>query len=76
MLITTVKLPGASTNDLQMVMYTSMSNIDISLAREFQKHLSDPTRAHGLIDNGKYRKRASNRKWTEHDYHVHDRKYV
>ena len=56
MLITTVNLTGAATNDLWMVMNTSTSNTDISVSREFQKYISDPTRAHGLIDNGKDRK--------------------
>ena len=29
-----------------------------------------------MIDNGKYRKHASKRKLTDHEYHVQDRKYV
>ena len=37
---------------------TSNVNIYVSLAREFQKHLSDPTWAHVLLDNGKDIKRA------------------
>ena len=43
MLMTTVKLPGAESSDSQMAIHTSTSNIDISLSREFQKHISDPT---------------------------------
>ena len=70
MFMKTVQLTGEATNYSQIVIHTSMSNIYISLAREFQKHLSDPTRAHGFIFNGKYRKRDSNDKWTEHEYHV------
>ena len=35
-----------------------------------------PKRAHGLLDNGKDRKRASKRKWNDRDYHIQDRKYV
>ena len=76
MLITTVNLTSAATNDLWMVMNTSTSNTDISVSREFQKYISDPTRAYGLIDNGKDRKRASKHKWTDHEYHVQYRKYV
>ena len=56
MFMTTVKLPGAATNYSHMVIHTTMSNIDISLVRVFQNNISDPTRAHGLIDRGKYRK--------------------
>ena len=64
MLMTTVRLPGASTNDSHMVLHTVMSNIYISISRVFQKHLSYPTRAHGLIDHVKCRKQNSTHKWT------------
>ena len=53
-----------------------MIDTDISLAREFQKHLSEPTHAHVLIDHGKDSKRSSKLKWTEREYHVQDRTYV
>ena len=46
MVIPTVKLPGAAAYESHMSMHTSTSNTDISLARAFQKHLSEPTRAH------------------------------
>ena len=49
---------------------------DISLAREFQKNISEPTQAHGLLDHGKDRKRANKEKWTERKYHFQDIKYV
>ena len=68
----TVRLRGAADYDSQ----TSTANTDISLEREFQKHISDPTQAHGLLDHGKDRKRASKKKWTEREYHLQDRKYV
>ena len=74
--MTSVKLPGADTNNSQMVIHTAMSNTYISLARVFQKHISDPTGSNGLIDHVKYRKRASNRKGTECEYHVQDSKDV
>ena len=45
----TVRLRGAADYDSQ----TSTANTDISLAREFQKHISDPTRAHILLNHGK-----------------------
>ena len=76
MLMTTVQLPGTATNKSQMVIHTSMNNTYISLAREFQKNISDPTRTHGLIDHRKYREKFSNHKWTEREYHVQDRKDV
>ena len=61
MLTTTVQLLGAANNDSQMVMHITMINTDILLARESQL-FSDPTRAHGSIDHGKFRKRASKHK--------------
>ena len=71
-----MQLPGTATHDSHMVMHTTMSNTYISLVRVFQKYISEPTRAHLLIDNIKDRKQASKRKWTEHDYYIQDRKYV
>ena len=58
-----------------MEMHTSTENSDISLAKKFQKHISDTSRAHGLIDNEKDRKLNSRSKWTERDYHVQEIKY-
>ena len=72
MLMPTVQLPGAASYDSQMTMNTSNTNTDISLAREFQKHISSPTRAYGLLDHGKYRKSVSKRKWTDSEYHVQE----
>ena len=69
MLMKNVQLPGASSYDSEMAMHTSTSNIDISLSRGFQKHLSDPTLAHGLLDHGKDRFFFSKRNWNERDYH-------
>ena len=68
MLIITMQLPGEEAYELQMAMHTSTENTDISLAREFQKHLSDPTQVHGLLDHGKDRKRSSKRKWANCEY--------
>ena len=59
MLMTTVQLPGVAAYDSQMVMHTSTTNTYISLAWKFKKNLSDPTRAHGLLDHGKDRKHSS-----------------
>ena len=59
-----------------MEMYASTENTDITLAREFQKHISDPTLAHGLLDYGEDRKIAIKRKCNDREYHVQDRKYT
>ena len=76
MLITTVQLRGETTNDSHMAMHISMSDTEISLARVFQKYISDPTCAHVLIDNGKYSKQDSNQKCKDVEYHIKDNKYV
>ena len=74
--MTNVQLPGAAAYDSQMEIHTSNVNTDTSLSREFQKHLSDPTRAHGLLYHGKDIKHASKRKWNDCDYHVQERNDV
>ena len=40
--------------------------------QQFQKHLSKEHRKYGVIDQVKYRKRDSKRKWTNREYHVQD----
>ena len=45
---------------------------DVSLAKQFQKHLYKEHRKYGFIDQGKYRKRASKIKWMDKEYHVQD----
>ena len=42
------------------------------MAKQFQKHISKENHKHGVIDQGKYRKRASKRKWMDRYYHVQD----
>ena len=42
MLMENVQLPGAYGYDTQIKMHTSTQKYNISLAREFQKHLSEP----------------------------------
>ena len=34
--------------------------------------MSKEHRKHGVIDQGKYSKRASKRKWTDREYHIQD----
>ena len=74
--MTTVKLISAAAYDSHMEMDTSILNTDISIAREVQKYISDPTRTHGEMDHGKDRKLASKRKWTDPEYHIKDSKDV
>ena len=65
-----MQLIGAAYYDSQMEIHTSTANIDVSLARESQKYISDPTWSHDLLDNGKDRKCASKQKCTEIEYCV------
>ena len=51
-----MQLPGEKGYDTQMVMHTENHTADVSLDREFQEHLSNATRKHGLIDQFKYKK--------------------
>ena len=53
-------------------MHSSTQNNDVSLAKEYQKHLSKEHLKHGVIEQGKYRKIPSKRKWTEIEYSVQD----
>ena len=49
----TVQLKGARSYDTQMVMNTGTRKPDVSLASEFQKHMSTAERKHGVIDQAK-----------------------
>ena len=71
-LMTTLQLPDAADYKSQMAMHTSTANTGISFAREFQKHLSDPTWAHGLLNHGNYRKHASKQKLNNCAYNVQE----
>ena len=55
-LIATLKLPYAKSYDTHMVMHTGTRTSDVSLAREFQKHLSGAAHKYGVIDQVKYKK--------------------
>ena len=50
-----MQLPGKKVYDTQMFMHTGTCTSDVSLASEFQKHLSTAARKHGVIDQGKYK---------------------
>ena len=52
-LMDTVQLLGSKRFDTQMAVHTATKNTDVSLAQEFQKHLSSESLKHGIIDPGK-----------------------
>ena len=66
-----VQLPGSKKFDSQILLHYCTKKNDVSLAKKFQKHLSKEHRKHVVIDQVKYSKRASKRKWTDREYHVH-----
>ena len=53
-------------------MHSCTPKKDVSLAKEFQKHMSKDDCKHGVIDQGKDRKRSSEIEWTDREYHVQD----
>ena len=55
-LMSTLQLPGEKGYKINMFMHTGTRTYDVSLAREFQKHLSNVEHKHGLIDQGKHKK--------------------
>ena len=46
----TMKLPGEKGYETQMVIHTGIRTSDVSLAKEFQKHLLHVALKHGVID--------------------------
>ena len=71
-LISNVQLAGSKIFDSQIIMYSCTQNNDVSLTKEFQKHMSMEHRKYGVIYHGKYRKIASKIRWTDREYHVQD----
>ena len=55
----TIQLPASKRFDTNMAVDTATQNIDISLALEFQKHLSNEQRKHVIKDHVKHTKRPS-----------------
>ena len=55
-----------------MQMHTGNQKYDISLAKEFQQHMTKEHRKNGVFDQGKKNKRFMERKWTDRQYHVQD----
>ena len=64
-LMSTVQLTGSKTFDSQILMHSFTQNNGAILAKQYRKHLSKEHFKHGVIDQGKYRKRASKIKWTD-----------
>ena len=54
-----VQLTGSKTIDSHILMYSCTHKNDVSLAKQFPKHLSREHRKHGVIDQRKYRKISS-----------------
>ena len=53
-------------------MHTGTQKYDVSLAKEFQHHLTIKHRKYDVIDQGKHKKQFMERKWTDRHYHVQD----
>ena len=65
-----VQLPRSKTFDSQILMHYCTQHHDVSLDKQFQKHMSKYHHKYGVIDQGKCRKISSKRKWTDRAYHV------
>ena len=55
-LMSSVQIPGSNVFDSQMQIHTGTQKDDVSLAMEFQEHLTKKHRKDGIIDQGKYKK--------------------
>ena len=64
-LMYTVQFSRSKTFDSQILMNYYTQKNDVSLAKKFQKHLSKEHCKHGVVDQVKYRERASKRKRTD-----------
>ena len=65
-----VQLPESNIFDSQMQIHTGNQKNDVSLAKEFQQHLTKEHRKNGFVDHGKYKKRLMEIKCTDRQYHV------
>ena len=52
-----VQLPGYKKNYSQILIHSCTQNNYISMAKEFQKHMSKEHQKHGVIDQRKYIKK-------------------
>ena len=71
-LMSNIQLTGSKTFDSQILMYYFTQKNDVSLAKKLQKHLSMEHGKHGVINQVKYSKISSKRKWTDIEYHIQD----
>ena len=51
----TVKLPGSESFDTQMSVHTATQNTNVILSQGFQKHLSNGSHKHGILDNENFK---------------------
>ena len=75
-LMTIVKLTGVSENETHMVIHDSTLSTDISIIGNFINIFWPHHINFFLVYQGKYRKQASQRKWTERENHVQNSKYA
>ena len=63
--------PGVNDTEEKLPAHTlSGDGIDVSLAEHCIKICGHPDRVHGVVSQGKYRKREANRKITNRVYHI------
>ena len=74
-LMTTGQFPGSELFDSKIVVHIATQNFDVSLALEFQIHLSNASRKHGILDHGN-RKKCKIFFLTNRYYHVGHNKDV
>ena len=53
------QLTGSQRVDKKMLIQTSIQNYYVSLSQGFQKHLSNSSHKHGILDYGKHKKWSS-----------------
>ena len=70
--MSTDQLPGSNIFDYQMKMNTGNQKYDVSLAKEFQNHLTKEEFKNVVFDQGKNNKLFMERKGTDRQYHVQD----
>ena len=57
-------------------MHTGTKKKDVSLAKKLKHYLEGENLKNGVIDQGKPRKRFTERKWTERKYHDQDIEFL
>ena len=70
--MSTVQLPGSIIFDSHMQIHTGNQKYCVSLSKQFQQHLTKEHRTNFVIDQGKYNKKFTERKWADIQYHVQD----